>query len=100
MQSLHRYADHTDLRLRLAAIRQDIDNIRHDIYWNDRLGASCDHLNKALEHVKAARDRSHDWEFRPHPILDAPRESTSSLTNASLSSSRAETSSISLTPQA
>ena len=94
MASPIQYADHTQLRLQLADLRNQLDAIRHEIYWNDRLGATCDHLNKALQHLLAARDHSHDWEFRPHPALDAPCKSTSLQTSNSSSSSPAAMSSI------
>lgn len=85
------YADYSSLRLRLAELREHLDQIRHDVYWDDRLGRSCEHLNRALEHIKAARDHTHDWEYRPHPILDQPCASISSTSNDSSSISLVET---------
>lgn len=90
MQTPRQYADYSTLRIRLAELRSTLDDIRHEIYWDDRLGNSCGHLNRALEHIKAARDCSHEWEHKPHPLLDQQCESTSSSTSTSSSSSPAE----------
>lgn len=92
MSTAHQYADYSKLRLRLAELRELLDEIRHDVYWDDRLGRTCDHLNRALESIKTARDHTHDWEYRPHPLLDQCK-STSSLTSTSSSASPLEASS-------
>lgn len=89
----HQYADYSSLRLRLAELREHLDQIRHDVYWDDRLGRTCDQLNRALDHIKAARDCTHDWEYRPHPLLDQPCASTSSSNSDSSSNSLVEMSS-------
>lgn len=86
----HQFADYSALRVQLADVREQIDWIRHNVYWDNRLGSTATWLDKAVHCIKEARDHSHDWEFRPHPMLDTPCESTSPINSASSSSSMAE----------
>lgn len=47
------------LRRRIALVRSDLDDLVKAIYWTDGLGRSCEHLQRAVTELKAARDASH-----------------------------------------
>jgi hypothetical protein len=60
--------DASGVREEIATLRDHLDILINQIMWNDCLGDCCQHLLQAKLHLLSARDASHRWEGRVHPL--------------------------------
>lgn len=49
-------------------LRTPLEQLLAQVMWDDRLGDCAQHLMQAKLHLLSARDASHRWEGRVHPL--------------------------------